>query len=46
MFSVLDLKDTYGLSIYVPNNFASRKKMHEYYKKLDWYEKVSDSFNF
>ena len=46
MFSVLDLKDTYGLSIYVPNNFASRKKVHEYYKKLDWYEKVSDSFNF
>lgn len=36
MFSSLDLKETTGLSIYIPNNYGKRTQLHEYYKKLSW----------
>lgn len=38
MFSVLDLSETSGLSIYIPNNYDKREKIHTYYKKLRWSE--------
>lgn len=36
MFSVLDLSKTSGLSIYIPNNYDEREKIHTYYKELRW----------
>ena len=36
IFASLDITDTSGLSIYIPNDYDKRKQLHEYYKKLSW----------
>ena len=36
MFSTLDLSQTGGLSIYLPNHYEERESLHSYYKTLDW----------
>jgi hypothetical protein len=36
MFSTLDLSQTSGLSIYLPNHYGERASLHGYYKTLDW----------
>ena len=39
----LELKSCNGLSIYIPQNYPSREKIKEYYKKLSWYEASNSS---
>ncbi|MDR0712112.1 MAG: hypothetical protein LBF67_07200 [Prevotellaceae bacterium] len=36
MFSALDLSETGGLSIYIPNRYEERIGLHDYYKTLEW----------
>jgi len=36
MFSSLDLNDTNGLSVYIPNDYEKRAQLHEYYRDLSW----------
>lgn len=36
MFSALDLSETGGLSIYLPNRYEERSSLHDYYKTLEW----------
>jgi hypothetical protein len=36
MFSTLDLSQTGGLSVYLPNRYEDRSSLHEYYKTLEW----------
>lgn len=46
MFSTLDLSNTCGLSIYIPNNYDERTKIHSYYKELKWTKDSGASFLF
>jgi len=36
MYGILELSDTHGLSLYIPNTFYNRSDLHEYYKSLSW----------
>lgn len=36
MFSTLNLSQTTGLSVYIPNNYEQKKDLHDYYKTLKW----------
>lgn len=42
----LNLKDTKGLSIFIPNNKTSlNKEAYEYYNQLQWYKDTNSNFN-
>ena len=36
IFDYLDITDTSGLSVYIPNNYSTREELHEYYQSLSW----------
>lgn len=38
MFGTLSLENCNGLSMYLPQQYESRKDINEYYKKYKWYK--------
>lgn len=38
-FNKIPLKESSGISIYIPNNHKNRKNEHEFYKTLLWYKR-------
>jgi len=35
-----EIKNSCGLSVYIPHNYSKRKTIHQYYLYLKWYEET------
>ncbi|MCL2230599.1 MAG: clostripain-related cysteine peptidase [Treponema sp.] len=46
IFNMLDISETSGLSVYIPNLYSQRHEQHDYYKTLTWAKESNAEFLF